>query len=132
MNIGYKVGELIYDANIYDGLNTFLSDLQFYKKWLPKNKEAEILELCCGTGRLTIPIAKDGYSICGVDYTPSMLEQAKMKAIEAELVIDLGCTLITHRLFYQHIPSIIRCIFGNYCLHFFALDNILDVGIKAI
>ena len=61
MNIGYKVGELIYDANIYDGLNTFLSDLQFYKKWLPKNKEAEILELCCGTGRLTIPIAKDGY-----------------------------------------------------------------------
>ena len=44
MNIGYKVGELIYDANIYDGLNTFLSDLQFYKKWLPKNKEAEILE----------------------------------------------------------------------------------------
>ena len=57
MNIGYKVGELIYDANIYDGLNTFLSDLQFYKKWLPKNKEAEILELCCGTGRLTIPIA---------------------------------------------------------------------------
>ena len=88
MNIGYKVGELIYDANIYDGLNTYLSDLQFYKKWLPKNKEAEILELCCGTGRLTIPIAKDGYSICGVDYTPSMLEQAKMKAIEAELVID--------------------------------------------
>ena len=86
--MGYKVGELIYDANIYDGLNTFLSDLQFYKKWLPKNKEAEILELCCGTGRLTIPIAKDGYSICGVDYTPSMLEQAKMKAIEAELVID--------------------------------------------
>lgn len=62
MNIGYKVGELIYDANIYDGLNTFLSDLQFYKKWLPKNKEAEILELCCVTGRLTIPIAKDGYN----------------------------------------------------------------------
>jgi ubiquinone/menaquinone biosynthesis C-methylase UbiE len=55
-------GWLIYDANIYDGLNTFLSDLQFYKKWLPKNKEAEILELCCGTGRLTIPIAKDGYN----------------------------------------------------------------------
>lgn len=27
-----------------------------------ENKEAEILELCCGTGRLTIPIAKDGYN----------------------------------------------------------------------
>ena len=42
MNIGYKVGELIYDANIYDGLNTVLFDLQFYKKWLPKNTPAKV------------------------------------------------------------------------------------------
>ena len=87
MNTDYKVGDLIYDANIYDGLNTFLSDLQFYKKWLPKKKDAKILELCCGTGRLTIPIAKEGYDISGVDYTSSMLDQAKMKAYEAELAI---------------------------------------------
>lgn len=31
MNTDYKVGELIYDANIYDGLNTFLSDVHFTK-----------------------------------------------------------------------------------------------------
>ena len=88
MNTDYKVGDLIYDGNIYDGLNTFLSDLQFYKKWLPKNKDAKVLELCCGTGRLTLPIAKDGYNICGVDYTSSMLEQAKVKASEAGLDIN--------------------------------------------
>ena len=88
MKTDYKVGDLIYDANIYDGLNTFLSDLQFYKRWLPKNKDAKILELCCGTGRLTLPIAKDGYDICGVDYTSSMLERAKLKASEAGLEIN--------------------------------------------
>lgn len=88
MKTDYKVGDLIYDADIYDGLNTFLSDLQFYKKWLPKNKDAKILELCCGTGRLTLPIAKNGYDICGVDYTSSMLEQAKVKASEAGLEIN--------------------------------------------
>lgn len=88
MNADYKVGELIYDANIYDGMNTHMDDLQFYKRWLPKNKKAKILELCCGTGRLTLPIAKDGYNICGVDYTPSMLEQAKAKAAEAGLDIN--------------------------------------------
>lgn len=87
MNTDYKVGDLVYDANIYDGLNTFLSDLPFYKKWLPKSKDAKILELCCGTGRLTLPIAKDGYNICGVDYTSSMLEQAKAKAFQAGLEI---------------------------------------------
>lgn len=88
INTDYKVGDLIYDANIYDGLNTFLSDLYFYKKWLPKNKDAKILELCCGTGRLTLPIARDGYNICGVDYTSSMLEQAKVKASDAGLEIN--------------------------------------------
>lgn len=88
MTTDYKVGKLIYDAHIYDGLNTFLSDLQFYKKWLPTNKDARILELCCGTGRLTIPIAKDGYNISGVDYTASMLKRAKEKASQAGLKIN--------------------------------------------
>ncbi|WP_340200891.1 class I SAM-dependent methyltransferase [Ascidiimonas sp. W6] len=88
MDSKYKVGDLIYDANIYDGMNTDLTDLEFYKKWLPKNKNARILELCCGTGRLTLPIAKDGYSISGVDNSSSMLEQAKLKASEAGLKVD--------------------------------------------
>ncbi len=88
MNTPYKVGDLIYDALIYDGLNTFLSDLPFYRKWLPESKDAKILELCCGTGRLTLPLAKDGYDILGVDYTPSMLDQAKVKASRVGLKIN--------------------------------------------
>ena len=76
MNSHYKVGDLIYNANIYDGLN-----------WLPKDKNSRILELCCGTGRLTIPIAKDGYDITGVDFTPSMLRKAKIQASEDGLKV---------------------------------------------
>lgn len=88
MNNVYKVGDLIYDANIYDGMNTNLADLEFYKRWLPQNKDSKILELCCGTGRLTLPIAKDGYNISGVDNTTSMLEQAKVKASKEGLEIE--------------------------------------------
>ncbi len=83
----YKVGDLIYDPNIYDGLNTFISDLEFYKKWLPIDKNAKILELCCGSGRLTIPIAKE-YNICGVDNSNTMLEHAKLKANNEGLKIE--------------------------------------------
>ena len=83
----YKVGDLIYDANLYDGLNTFLSDLPFYKQWLPTDKNAQLLELCCGSGRLTIPLAKEGFSICGVDNSASMLEQAKTKATNENVAI---------------------------------------------
>ena len=85
MNSNYKVGDLIYDANIYDGMNTHINDLLFYKRWLPKNKDACILELCCGTGRLTIPIAQEGYEISGGDDTAYILEQAEITAAVAGL-----------------------------------------------
>ena len=88
MNSKYKVGDLIYDASIYDGMNTDLTDLEFYKKLFPKNKDARILELCCGTGRLTLPIAIDGYDISGVDNSSSMLEQAKLKVSRAGLKVE--------------------------------------------
>nr|WP_321243838.1 class I SAM-dependent methyltransferase [uncultured Psychroserpens sp.] len=87
MDSNYKVGDLIYDANIYDGLNSEIADLPFYSRWLKKKKNGNILELCCGTGRLTIPLAKEGYNISGVDFTSSMLEQAKVKASEEGLDI---------------------------------------------
>lgn len=82
-NTDYTVGD-----SIYDGMNTNIADLKFYKQWLSKSEDACILELCCGTGRLTLPTAKNDFNICGVDYTPSMLEQAKSKVAETGLVID--------------------------------------------
>ena len=88
MKSRYQVGDLIYDAGIYDGMNTGLADLEFYKRWMPKNKDARILELCCGTGRLTIPLAREGYVISGVDFTTSMLEQAKTKAAGESLKVE--------------------------------------------
>jgi len=76
----YKVGDLIYDGDIYDGMNTDMSDLPFYSQWLSKKRDGNILELCCGTGRLTISLAQEGYNIIGVDINPSMLKQARKKA----------------------------------------------------
>ncbi|WP_297798292.1 class I SAM-dependent methyltransferase [uncultured Eudoraea sp.] len=69
-------------------MNTNLADLEFYKRWLPQNKDAHIRELCCGTGRLTLQIAKDGYDISGIDNTSSMIEQAKVKASESRLEVE--------------------------------------------
>jgi len=83
----YKVGKLIYDGNIYDGMNTEMADLPFYSRWLKEKKNGNILELCCGTGRLTIPLAQEGYTITGVDMNPSMLKQAEEKANESNVSI---------------------------------------------
>jgi SAM-dependent methyltransferase len=39
-----------------------------------------ILELACGTGRLTIPLARDGHEVVGVDASSAMLRAARAKA----------------------------------------------------
>jgi SAM-dependent methyltransferase len=43
-------------------------------------KAGSVLELACGTGRLTVPIAQSGVEIVGVDLSPTMLEIARAKA----------------------------------------------------
>jgi len=42
-----------------------------------------ILELACGTGRLTIPLASDGHEVVGLDVSAAMLRTARIKATEA-------------------------------------------------
>lgn len=81
------VGELIHTGEFYDKVNQFDFDLPFYKKWC-RIANGEILELCCGTGRLTIPLKQTGYNITGLDFTPSMLERAKAKANATGVKID--------------------------------------------
>jgi SAM-dependent methyltransferase len=39
-----------------------------------------VLELGCGTGRYTIPVARSGLEISGLDLVPEMLERSKAKA----------------------------------------------------
>lgn len=53
-------------------------DLPFY---LEETKvDGPVLELACGTGRLTIPLADAGIQIVGVDASTSMLAQARRKS----------------------------------------------------
>jgi SAM-dependent methyltransferase len=39
-----------------------------------------ILDLCCGTGRHSLELARQGYDVVGVDRTTSFIEKAKEKA----------------------------------------------------
>ncbi len=107
MQKSYKVDELIYDGDIYDGMNTDTADLPFYSRWLAEKKDSNIMELCCGTGRLTIPLAKEGYRITGVDNSPSMLKQAAEKADR----LNIPVTLIEADMRFFDLPETYDIIF---------------------
>lgn len=50
-------------------------------------KTNKILELACGTGNITIPLAKKGYNVVGLDISQDMLMVAKDKSIENNLKV---------------------------------------------
>jgi SAM-dependent methyltransferase len=111
-----RIGPLYRDGRHYDALNSFLvADIPFYVEEArkaagvanpyPPAKGAgrmghPVLELACGTGRLTIPIAQTGVEIVGLDLSASMLAHARTKAkatgVEIEFIegdcrsFDLG------------------------------------------
>ena len=67
------------DAGIYDSYSTGLEgDEAFYVEEAAR-AAGPVLEIGCGTGRITIPIAESGTSIVGLDRAPAMLDVARRK-----------------------------------------------------
>jgi SAM-dependent methyltransferase len=59
----------------YEGVT---EDIPFYLK-AARDFGSPLLELACGTGRLTIPLAQAGFTITGLDLSPEMLAIARRK-----------------------------------------------------
>jgi SAM-dependent methyltransferase len=75
------------DGRHYDAINRdIVADIPFYVEEAQR-ADGPVLELACGTGRLTIPIAQRGISIEGVDRSPSMLAHLRTKAEQAGMSI---------------------------------------------
>jgi SAM-dependent methyltransferase len=68
------------DPALYDSENTkFEPDGPFYLT-LAQRIGGPVLELGCGTGRLTIPLAGTGIDMTGLDVVPAMVEHARGKS----------------------------------------------------
>ena len=46
-----------------------------------------VLDVACGTGNVTIPVARRGAQVTGVDIAPNLLEQARARAVAEGLTI---------------------------------------------
>lgn len=83
------------DAELYDSdyAGYDPSDIYFYVEEAVKCG-SPVLELGCGTGRITIPIANAGIEVVGVEISPDMLEIARQKIAELPAVTGEKITLV--------------------------------------
>ncbi len=58
------------------------ADVQWFRA-LARRTGGPVLELGCGTGRVAVPVAKDGHAVVGVDRSAAMLARAEERARRA-------------------------------------------------
>jgi hypothetical protein len=69
---------------LYDALLPVGAHLPYYME-LARQASGDVLELACGTGQLTVPIASAGLPIVGLDLSPPMLNTARERAAAAKV-----------------------------------------------
>ncbi len=67
------------DAANYDQQDPSDTGVAFYAA-LAREAGGPVLEIACGTGRVAIPIAREGFPVVGLDIVPGMLERARAKS----------------------------------------------------
>lgn len=72
----------------YDTLHESYQDDLIYIMEHAQEIHSPIIDLACGTGRLTIPMSKQGLHVIGVDLHEGMLNRARKKAIDDDLQIQ--------------------------------------------
>ncbi len=76
------------DAQFYDEeFKDRVNDIPFYVSQSVAIG-GPVLEVACGSGRLTVPIAQAGIEIVGVDVSAPMLERARLRVAETSLNVE--------------------------------------------
>ncbi|MCJ1996065.1 class I SAM-dependent methyltransferase [Lactococcus piscium] len=79
-----RVYDTIMDDTLYDAWH------QFSRDHLPSHTH-DILELACGTGKLSVQFARDGYAVTGLDLSEEMLSIAYNRALdELDETVGIG------------------------------------------
>ncbi|MCL0079054.1 class I SAM-dependent methyltransferase [Dehalococcoidia bacterium] len=82
------VNHIYRDGRHYDlQYKDFTQDIPFWRKQARKYG-GPILELACGTGRISIPLTRDGFNVTGLDISESMLAEAKRKSLAEQVDVE--------------------------------------------
>ena len=84
-----------------------------------------LLDLACGTGTMAVAQAQAGWRVYGVDGSPEMLAQARMKAGDDDLALFWSCQDVRHFVLPEQV-NLTACLYDslNYML---TNDDVLAV-----
>ena len=111
---------MIYDllAPFYDSINSDI-DYSLWADFIEKIIERErsvrpelLLDLGCGTGKMTLELARRGYDMTGIDISPEMLGVARERADAEGLDVLWLCQDMTEFELYGTVDVALCCLDG--------------------
>ena len=105
-------------ARFYDLDHGDLDADLFMIQQLAARSGSPILELACGTGRVLLPLARQGYQVTGVDLSAAMLDVARRKAAAERL---------TGRITLVHQDMRELALDGRFNLAFVAVNSFMHL-----
>ncbi|MEA3469408.1 MAG: class I SAM-dependent methyltransferase [Thermodesulfobacteriota bacterium] len=82
-------------------MENFVQDIRFYQDHCKKN--SRILELGCGTGRISQALSSSAYSVTGLDNSFHMLQQATKQIVNPPLYVCMDMTEMAFSVQFDHI-----------------------------
>lgn len=68
-----------------------LGHIAFLRSVLPARAQARVLDLACGSGRLSLAMARLGFGVTALDFKESMLRHGREAAAKAGLSVEFVC-----------------------------------------
>ena len=109
---------MIYDllARFYDAINEdidYVSWADFIEKIIKKECIASpelVLDLGCGTGKMTLELARRGYDMTGIDISPDMLDIARAAAEKEGHDVLWLCQDMREFELYGTVDAVVCCL----------------------
>jgi SAM-dependent methyltransferase len=91
-------------------------DVDAYQRIAHENGN-KVLELCCGTGRMSIPFAMSGLKVTGVDISPALLKRFRGKVNKIENFPNENINIVRHDVATLSLPvknyDLVVCAFNS-------------------
>lgn len=100
-------------------------DIDLYRNFV-RRTGGPVLELACGTGRVLIPIAQDGYDVTGIDVSRAMLAVADEKARRARVADRVELVEADMRSFSVDQRYALAIVAVNSFLHLITTEDRID------
>jgi SAM-dependent methyltransferase len=118
------------DAELYDHeYRHRRADINFYRRLASNRMEfasGSILDLACGSGRLLLPLVRDGHCVVGMDRSAEMLAAAARRIRRMSASRQRQCTLVRAdlRAYQLHAPASLAVAAFHSVQHLFTDEDI--------